>query len=272
MTEFEQVLEKCLHDLEQGGSNVDDYLIRYPKYAPELEQILLTSMHLERAREARLSDAFKRRVRSRLIEQMNARPRRRTQAGFVFARLAAGLAAIVLALLIAGTVYAQNALPGEAFYAWKLASENAWRTVSPDPIGTDLLLAQRRANELIAVRNQPALYVQTLNAYLEMVARLKSEVDSANETRVLAALDSQTEQLEQSGITLPQLNQATPLPEAPTQIPLPTSTVTPLPTIVQPPLVNPTNVPEVVPTIQVPEIKPKLPKINPTIEIPPPIQ
>ena len=277
MTEFERALQECLRDLEQGYSSVDECLRRYPKHAQQLEPILLTSAYLQRGREARPSAAFKTRVRTKLIQQMYAHPRKSARSNFVFMRLAVSLAAVMLALLVAGTAYAQGVLPGDAFYPWKLASENTWRAISPDPIGTDLAIAERRVNELIAVRDDPTRYSQALKAYLEVVDRLKSEVDTVNEAYILTVLDSQIEELNQSGIPLPQTDQSIiPPSEEPTMtsISTPTPTPTPLP-VLETPQVDPTNVPQIVPTIQVPpepEILPTIqapPKIIPTIEVPP---
>jgi hypothetical protein len=262
MTEFEKVLQECLHDLEQGASNVDDCLHRHPGHARQLEPILLMSTYLARAGTARPSNAFKARVRTKLIQQMRAHPRGRkvSRSGFMFMRMAVGLATLLLALLTAGTVYAQGALPGEAFYAWKLASENAWRAVSPDPVKTDIAIAERRADELIAVSDDPILYPQALEAYLEVAARLKSEVDAENEAHILAVLASQVEELNQSGILLPQPEpEALPSSDEPTLAP-----ATPLP-ILKTPQVDSTDLPQIVPTIQDP------PNLIPTVEVTLPI-
>lgn len=285
MTEFEKVLQECLHDLEQGASNVDECLHRHPQHARQLEPILLTSTYLERAGKARPSTAFKGRVRTKLIQQMRAHPRQPARSGFMFMRFAAGLAAVLLVLLTAGTVYAQGALPGEAFYAWKLASENVWRAVSPDPIKTDLAIAERRVAELILVSNDPILYAPALDAYLEVADRLRSEVNAENEARIQSVLDAQINELNQLGIVLPNLEEEDPavLDES-TLSPASISTATSHPILETSPI-NPTDLsqttptiqapPETVPTVEIPqEIIPTIPeppKIAPTIEIPPPI-
>jgi hypothetical protein len=167
--------------------------------------------------------------------------------------MAASFAVIALALLVVGTAYAQSALPGSALYGWKLVSENAWRLVSPDPVGTDLAVAARRADELIAVGSDPALRAQALQAYLEVVTRLTSEVNAANEARIREVLDCQVEKLNQSDIILPQLDQNI-LPESgePTAIPQMNPTL-PIPTIIPETLpVSPTGLPRIVPTIEIP--------------------
>jgi hypothetical protein len=272
MTEFEKVLQECLYDLEHGLANVEECLSRYPNHAQHLEPILLTSAYLQRGRGARPSVAFKARVRTKLLQQMYAQPRKPARSGFLFMRFAPSLVALVLALLITGTAYAQRALPGDTFYAWKLVSENAWRVISPDPVETDLAIAERRVDELIAVSGDPALYAQTLNAYLEIADRLRSEVNAQNEARIITVLDSQLKELNQSGILLQQPG-PDPLISTPTVEPtqIPSRTPTPLP-IRETPQVDPTDLPAIVPTIQVPsEIVPPVPEppqILPTIEIP----
>ena len=266
MTEFETVLQGCLQDLEQGRASVEQCLSRYPAYASQLEPILLAGAYLDQARSTRISDAFKKRVRTKLVQELYARPRRPARFSFPFMRFALSLAAVLLAFLIVGTVYAQRTLPGQAFYSWKLGSENVWRAVSPDPVQTDLLIAGRRAEEVIAVKGDPLLAPQALQAYLEVSNRLKSEVTMVNQARVLAVLDSQIKELQQSGALIPASNQAIPTQSnmptmAPTLTTIPTSTATPLSTVI--PQVAPTDLPQVVPTIQLPT------KILPTVEIPP---
>ena len=270
MSEFEFVLQECLRDLEQGISNVEECLQRHPKHAAQLEPVMLTSAYLARGREARLSPAFQARVRSRLLREMYAHPRPRRRS-FMFMRLAASLAAVMLVLLMTGTVYAQRALPGEAFYTWKIASENAWRLISPDPLGIELVMAERRLEELIAVRNDPLLQAQALDAYLQVRDRLMSQLEPSNEARILAVLDAQAEELSQMEI-LP--GETAPDIVPPFEEPTATPATTPL-SILATPQVPLTELPQIVPTGEiVPQIRPTLPHLPkplPTIEVPPPI-
>ncbi|HLF73203.1 MAG TPA: hypothetical protein VI524_02565 [Anaerolineales bacterium] len=268
MTEFENVLAECLRDLEQGASSVDECLSRYPQHALQLRPVLLTTEYLQQGRAARPSAAFKARVRSRLLQGMEARPRRSMPFGFLWVRPAMGLAAVLLALLATGTAYAQNALPGDAFYTWKRASENAWRAVSPDPVGTDLALAGRRVEELIAVRDHPVLHTEVLKAYFEVVARLESEMNAEDAARILQVLESQMETLSNAGIPIPQFDPGA-LP--PVDEPAPASTATPV-FLTEIPSVEPTDIPELVPTVitEIPQIKPTtLPEVVPTVPTPP---
>jgi hypothetical protein len=275
MTEFEAVLQECLYALEQGNSNVEECLQRYPKYAQQLEPVLLTSAYLRQGSQARVSDAFKGRVRNQLLRKMDAHPRRQAQFNFLFLRLVGSLAVVLLVLLTAGTVYAQSALPIGPFYSWKLVSENVWRSVSSDPIGVDLAIAERRADELIAVRGDPILSAQTLKDYMGVVERLKSETNAENEARISTVLHAQFQTLNQLDILPDQPSQdVTPLEAS-----SPTSVGTVLPVLETPPL-NPTDSPAIVPTVQVPTVQVPskvipttevLTKIAPTLEVPPAI-
>ncbi|HKY52997.1 MAG TPA: hypothetical protein VJM08_01775 [Anaerolineales bacterium] len=291
MTEFEKILEQCLLDLEMGVANVDECLNRYPGHALQLGPVLLTHTALERVGEMQPPAEFKARVRAKLTQQMQAHPRKSRGFNFAFMRLAMNFAIILLALLATGTAYAQSALPGDTFYSWKIASENAWRVVSSDPVGTDLAIAERRKSELVAIGDDPVLQAQVLEDYLEVAARLKSEMTIENEARILQTLASQAEELEELGIideeVLPPVDEILPTPVEPieTLLPLtenpqvnptlPVSTpsapevIPPLPTEVLP--VNPTELPEIIPTVQIPsEIVPTLqvPSILPTIKVP----
>jgi hypothetical protein len=290
MTEFEKILEQCLLDLEMGIANVDECLSRYPGYALQLRPVLLTHASLEYVGEMQPSAAFKARVRARLTQQMQAHPRKSRGLNFAFIRFATNLAIILIALLTVGTAYAQSALPGEPFYEWKLASENAWRAVSSDPVGTDLAIAERRKSELIAVSHDPVLQAQALEAYLEVTARLRSETNAENEALILQTLDSQAEELEDSGISIPQIIDEEVPPQVDEILPVlvdPIETLLPVteipqvnptlsvstpsaPEVIPPlltelPTVDPTDLPESIPTVEVPTIQ--VPQILPTIKV-----
>ena len=278
MTEFENILEQCLLDLELGLANIDECISRHPGHALELGPVLLTHTSLERLGEARPSAAFKARVRAKLTQQMQAHPRKSRLLNFAFMRFATNFAIIALMLLLAGTAYAQSALPGNAFYEWKLVSENVWRTVSSDPVVTDLMIADRRMDELIAVSNDPVLHVQALDAYLDAVARLKSEMNIENEALILQTLGSQIKELKAWGIPVPQIIDEDVLPQIDEVLPTlvdPIMTLLPVtevpevnPTSLVPaettpmapeiPEINPTALPDVLPTIQLPDIVPTI--------------
>jgi hypothetical protein len=292
MTEFENVLKDCLLSLERGDSNIEECLRRHPSYAVQLAPILLTSMDLERGMLVRPSPAFKARVRGRLIEEMRAHPRKSVRSYFMWMRMATSFAVMLLALLVAGTVYAQGVLPGNPFYGWKLTSENLWHSISPDPVATDLAIAERRADELLTIEDNSQLRAQVLEEYLEVVNRLELEMSANDEARIRPVLEAQMEELNKSGIALPELNETIlPSVEEPTVLPTETPQVVPeipqvdptlpVPTInsdiVSEPTQSSSNVlPPIVPTVNsvtVPEPTQAnssvLPTVIPTIQVPP---
>lgn len=259
MTDFEQVLEQCLDALEQGASNVEGCLTRYPQHAAQLEPILLIAEGLEQGRTLEPSPAFKARARAKLTLHMQTHPRKVMRSGFAFWRFATNLAVLVLAFLVVGTVYAQNALPGDLFYAWKLTSEQVWRAVSPDPIRTDLTIANRRIDELNAVADDPVRSALAWQGYQEVLIRLQSELDAETLEQLLPPIEVDEEPVETPEELIPTV------PVNPTITSLPAlplgATATPRPIATQTPLPNLPNVVPVVPTVQ--------PEVIPTIDIPP---
>ena len=261
--EFEQVLEQCLGELEGGASTVDECLRRHPEYAAQLQPVLLIAATLEQGRALEPSPAFKARGRAKLTLHMQAHPRRSAGSGFSFWRLATSLAILMLALLATGTVYAQRALPGDRFYEWKLLSERAWRAVSPDPVRTDLVIANRRIDEMNAVASDPIRSALALEGYQEVLTRLQSELDAETLQQVLPGIEVEQESIvtpEQIIPTLP-LNptETTPLPTLP-GLPL-DATATPGPNGLQTTLPNlpetiATKVPEIITTVEIPPLLP----------------
>ena len=261
MTEFERVLDECLSDLVQGPSNVDECLARHPRHAAQLKPVLLVADSFEQGLAIEPSPAFKARARAKLTLHMQAHPRHRSsRAGFAFWRLVTGLAMLMLALLATGTVYAQSAVPGDLLYTWKLTSERAWRAVSPDPIRTDLMIANRRIDEMNAVANDPVRSALALEGYQEVLARLQAELDAETLEGLLPQLETEqapTQIPEQLIPTVPLDPTGTSiLPALPLEItatPRPDNTQIPLP---NPPEIIPTTRPEILPTIEIPPLLP----------------
>jgi len=244
MSDFEQVLEKCLDELASGASGLDECLARHPEHAAQLRPLLLAAARVEMGSDVRPSAAFKARTRAKLTLHMQAHPRRRVTSGLMFWRLASVLVVLVLAFLVTGTVYAQSAMPGDPLYDWKLVSERLWRRVSPNPVSTDLTIANRRIGEMNVVVDDPARRARALEGYHEVVNRLEDEFDAETLDSILPPIDSfDYPELVLPTIT-PTLDGMTPFPEDP----------------------------EIISTKAPGEPPTKEPKIIPTIEIPPPIR
>lgn len=189
MSRIDEILEQCLRELASGDSSLEECLARHPEHAAQLEPLLRTASRIEAGAGIRPSPMFKARARAKLTLHMKAHPRHAARSGFDLRRLAAGFAALLLALLVTGTVYAQGALPGDALYGWKLASERAWRVFSPDAVDTDIRIANRRIDELNATADDPERREQALDGYREVVTRLESELDDQTLKQILPPVD-----------------------------------------------------------------------------------
>ena len=189
MSQIDDILEQCLRDIAAGASSLEECLARHPEHAAQLEPLLRTALRVETGGQVRPSPAFKARARAKLTLHMQAHPRRKMYFGFNVRQLAAGFIALLLAFLATGTVYAQGALPGDALYSWKLASENAWRLVSPNSVNTDFAIANRRIEEINATANDPKRRAQALEGYRAVKIRLQLELDDETLDRILPPID-----------------------------------------------------------------------------------
>jgi DNA-directed RNA polymerase specialized sigma24 family protein len=115
-------------------------------------------------------------------------------------------AVLILAFLVTGTAKAQSALPGDLLYGWKRTSEQALSSVSFDPVGTDIMLANRRLNEWIAVRNDPARSAIASNDYYDALARLNSMGGTAARVRMISMLNTHRQRLDDSGLSAAQFD------------------------------------------------------------------
>lgn len=88
-------------------------------------------------------------------------------------------------------------------YSWKLTSEHVWRSISPDQVGVDLALVERRVDEALAVSdNSPAQEV-ALQGYQKVVTDLTKSYDSSAQERIQISLKVQQEKLKNAGVKLP---------------------------------------------------------------------
>ncbi len=266
MSDFEQVLDDCLRRLTSGTSTLDECLSGHPEHASQLNPLLQSAVGLMRhSREVYVSPAFKARGRAKLSLYVQDRPRQRARKTFMFRRFAASAAVLVLALLSAGTVRAQSALPGDLFYAWKLASEGVWREISPDASHVDLVLANRRISEIVATADDPTLQAVALHDYEEILARLQSGLDVDSDAQILSVLESHRKSLKDAGLSVPQLDDYLSPEENDGEI-VPDLPQTPT---VTPPVLETPQTPAVTPPVlEIPQIPTVTP---PMLEIPVPV-
>jgi hypothetical protein len=211
MSKLERALEDCLARLASGQAGLEDCLALYPEQADELRRLLMAVKQLERGRSVRASAGFKARTRTQLWAYMAAHPRGRSAFGSAWApstpfRLILGLSVLTALFLVAGTALAQAALPGSAGYDWKIASEHVWRVFQPDPLAADVVLANRRADELAQVADDPQAQVIALQAYRQALATLNQYTLPASRPLIREALVAQQQSLNQAGLNVPELN------------------------------------------------------------------
>ena len=201
MNEFESIFDESWSQIESGESTVDEVLARHPEHRSQLGPLLQAASKLAGTKEmASPSPQFRARNRTQLNRYMHENPQMK-RVSPLFWRLTITLVSLLLAFIVSGTVFAQSALPGDAFYDWKLSSENAWRIVSPDRLGTDLTLSNRRVHELVASSNEIGR-TRALEDYQRLLIRFQTASD---QERVLMVLRSQQEFLRDAGISIPEL-------------------------------------------------------------------
>jgi hypothetical protein len=185
---------------------VEDCLEQHPEYAARLRPLLESAARLQRiGRVVGPSAGYRTRARARLASHMQAHPHRRPGLG-PFQRLTLSLSVLVLAFVSGGTAFAQQALPGDALYGWKRASEKVWRAFSIDPLGTDLELSQRRAFELTHVLQDPERTLRAAADYQESLVRLQSAESEQTRERIYPFLKGQQEMFQLSGLNVPELD------------------------------------------------------------------
>jgi len=200
MIEFDEILDDCLRLMRVEGCSTDDCLGRYPEQAEQLRPLLASAEALRRGRAVVPSAAFRAAARKQLIEHAEARPPRQSIALRPAWQAAMAIALLAVVMIASTTAVAQNALPGETLYGWKLGSEGVWRTVATDRVGVDLKLADRRATELTSVFRKGPLEEKARTEYHEVLERLEAEKNSENGPKIDQTLQAHQNRLSEAGI------------------------------------------------------------------------
>ncbi len=161
--------------------------------------------HLNLGREVKPSSGFNTHTRLWLAQYLQFHAHRPAGSS-TFWRMTLIYTALVAAFLITGTAKAQSALPGDILYGWKRTSEQAWLSVSPDPVGTDIILADRRLNELIAVEHDPVRRAEASSDYSAALTKLNPVSNSTTSARLLPVLRAHSQRLANAGLPAAQVN------------------------------------------------------------------
>jgi hypothetical protein len=202
--ELETVLDICLNQIKDGESNIDECLALYPDQAAQLEPLLKAATKLTRAREVIPDPAYKARARAQLSIYMQQNPQRK-RVSPIFWRVAIGVMTMLVAFLATGTTFAQQALPGDQLYDWKLTSENIWRMTSNDQLGVDITLSNRRVSELVVVSSDQMRRAQALENYEKLLVKFNAAKNEKDRARILPVLRVQHESLIKAGVSIPEL-------------------------------------------------------------------
>lgn len=205
MVDLDFILEDCLTRLAQGET-LQACLERYPEQAAELQPLLAAAALLEAESHLNPSPAFKMRARAQLRDHMQAHPRQHSHLSPHLSpafRFGLSAIAVLFAFSTMGMALAQFALPGDMLYSWKLASEQGWRAISPDPVGVDLSRGNRRIDEALALSDRSGAQSVALHGYQKVVVDLTQYHDMAVQDRIAEGLKIQQDRLKDAGLELP---------------------------------------------------------------------
>lgn len=196
-------LEALIDQVLAGELSREAAFERYPRLAARLDQDLQAAGALRAAQDLGLAPPARAQLRARLTAHTLAHPRQSTrhpQPGWRWAL--AGLA-LALVAFTGTTAYAQTALPGQALYPLKIASEKAWVELAPDNGTVRLSLLQRRADELLAVHGDPLLFEQAQSAYADAAQAALRHHRRMSTIQVVQAVEAQQVRLRRAGIESP---------------------------------------------------------------------
>ena len=202
--DLETILDICLYQIEAGESSIDECLARYPEHAAQLQPLLRAANKLARAREVMPDPSYKMRARSQLNTYMLQHPQRKRVSPVLW-RFSIAFATVMLLFLASGTAFAQQALPGDTLYNWKLTSEHLWRYTSNDQLRYDIILSNRRMSELVEVSHDEIRRAWAIQNYEKLLVKLHNSENDQDRALILSVLNAQHEMLIQAGVSVPEL-------------------------------------------------------------------
>jgi hypothetical protein len=253
MSELDRALEDCLARMGRGES-INSCLEQYPEHAERLRLLLRAAASVRELQALQPSPEFRSEGRARLQAHMSGHPRGQAVAAAApialpswwsrlrealrsfDRRLAYGMATLALIFLTAFTAAAQAALPGDALYGWKVASERVWWVFQADKTAADLALLDRRVAELVEVAGDAALLAQARAAYQRTLAQALAGATARERAEMAVALRDHWRALAAAGVSVPLLDDVLadegllPDPSArpPVEVPVPAGTAIPL--------------------------------------------
>lgn len=202
MKKFEDILAKCVDDIDSGMSTIDDCLDRYPYMRKRLEPLLRIAAAIPETPHTEPSLAFKTSAPARLMDQIRdkqsattwhwlhsetqAKPMPQGRRRFRMAT-AALTVVLTLCLLSGGTATAaQFSLPGDTLYPMKLHTEQVRLMLPGDDVAkAELALdfAARRVAEIEALAERGRLQDLDLavQGYDQAVSTIAARIAQADD-------------------------------------------------------------------------------------------
>jgi hypothetical protein len=202
--DLETILDTCLYQIEEGQASIDECLARYPEHAAQLQPLLKAATKLVRAREVVPDPSYRMRARSQLNIYMQQNPQRKRVSPVLW-RFSIAFVTMMTLFLASGTAFAQQALPGDTLYNWKLTSEHVWRLTSSDDLGVDIALSNRRMNELLVVSGDQTRRAWAIQNYEKLLVKFRNSESEYDRARILPALRAQHQALLEAGVVIPEL-------------------------------------------------------------------
>ncbi|MBI4282906.1 MAG: hypothetical protein HY663_00380 [Chloroflexi bacterium] len=203
-----EIVTRCIDEILDGQSSLEDCLRRYPELADELRFSLAiaTRMHEQRAV---ISPEFKRAARARLFLEDETQPLPKAHGSILdwlrpvtLLRVPLAILVVVVALVGGGTtvVYAsQNSLPGDVLYPMKIGSENVQLALTLDPESKarmSLKLAERRVEEVVAQsaqgRDVSAAAPEAISRHLDAAIKEIENLDEDKSRSLISQLSQST--------------------------------------------------------------------------------
>ena len=174
---IEEIFNDCVDILQSGGS-VEECLSLYSEHASELKPMLTTVQSTRAAYdEINPLPASKARIQIAVMQafsQQNEKAQANSYFHNIFRKPAAVFAvAALLILLISGTgltALSQSAMPNDALYGWKKASENVelfFNFTQDGKTQQAHKMAERRAQEMAVLAESGGTSAQIYNVYLD---------------------------------------------------------------------------------------------------------
>ena len=194
--EFDDILNECLDRLLLKDETVEQCLVSYPEQADELKPLLQIAVATKRVSTIQPRPEFRARARYQFHSALQEIEAKRSRPFFRWLPQWATAVAVVLVLLLAGSgtvAAASDSMPDEPLYQVKLATEQAWLTLTFSDMGKARLgavLADRRVAEIIYMAgkgdaHRVEVVTQRLERCLAMMAMLASAPEAEGAPREL---------------------------------------------------------------------------------------